>query len=107
MVSDWTPVKRDQKLGQVTLSRDYLIQFSIKPKGKVTDWGNIFEITSVADTLWCKCKTPGAGTAGYNGFDCTDSTTSYCASSEECYPKDYFVRGNSPEYCRVPGAKNV
>jgi hypothetical protein len=52
--------------------------------------------------ILCKCDSPGAGTAGHNGFECTDGTRRYCAANEECYEEDSFVKGKWSQGCRVP-----
>ena len=47
----------------------------------------------------CFCEHPGAGTAGVNGYRCTDDgQTAYCASDEVCYA-DRFEKGRWGDGC--------
>lgn len=32
----------------------------------------------------CSCSSPGEGTVGHNGYDCTDGSSAYCVSWGEC-----------------------
>jgi len=51
----------------------------------------------------CICETPSAGTAGYNGYYCTDRSSGYCLGTQECYAAEPFVKGQWSAGCRVPG----
>jgi len=53
----------------------------------------------------CTCKTPKKGTAGKNGFECTDGFNGWCAGNEECYKTSSFTKGSWSQGCRKPGAE--
>jgi len=49
----------------------------------------------------CSCSSPGEGTVGHNGYECTDGYSAYCASSEECYATVSFKKGDWSAGCRT------
>merc|ERR1719183_518263 len=50
----------------------------------------------------CECSTPNTGTAGHNGYECTDGTSAYCSSDQECYATSAFTKGDWASGCRLP-----
>jgi hypothetical protein len=54
----------------------------------------------VPGSVTCACDTPGAGTAGHNGYHCTDGSSAFCAANEVCYAK-LFDKGSWGSGCRI------
>merc|ERR1712242_68604 len=51
----------------------------------------------------CTCSTPGAGTSGHNGYECSDPTkNAYCAAKQECYSTKTWMYGKFSDACRIP-----
>ena len=49
----------------------------------------------------CTCATPGTGTAGNNGYTCSDGMDGFCGADEECYETGEFVKGQWSDGCRA------
>ena len=52
----------------------------------------------------CSCGMPGGGTAGKNGYSCSDGSRGFCASNEVCFADTPFPKGEWAKGCRVPAA---
>jgi len=53
------------------------------------------------EAVTCSCSSPGQGTIGHNGYECTDGSSAYCSSWEECYATASFSKGDSSAACRT------
>jgi len=49
----------------------------------------------------CTCKTPNQGFSGKNGFECSDGTSSWCASSQKCMATASFRKGDLSTVCKA------
>jgi len=51
----------------------------------------------------CTCDNPQAGNeAEKNGYTCTDGSSSYCTSTEECYATTATPKNDAAKRCRTP-----
>merc|ERR1712008_312766 len=51
------------------------------------------DVCRIPDPPYCICKTPGQGTVDKNEFECTDGSSAWCASNEECYNGNAWTKG--------------
>lgn len=59
----------------------------------------------VADVV-CTCSTPWAGTAGDNGIQCSDGTSTWCASTQACITRGNFSKADLSSACEEPTFRN-